>query len=229
MFRAATAVETADTRLTGPPQYPVATRAVQDLLQRHGIDALEHHRPDTTQWHDLLDAIDPRIRADDYWPTLAGQLAEAAHTNNVHQLLAHAAHRGPLPDEMPAAALWWRITDTLDPAVPEPQSVEPASDQALVEVLAAAHRNGDALPLPEPRTHTVAVAVATPYVVTTLTTERYTPDTADAIDLEHALRDGEGDAVAAIVEQHEHDVRRARVAVHVHHLEGGQNQSTHVY
>ncbi len=222
VFRAATAVETADTRLTGPPQYPVATRAVQDLLQRHGIDALEHHRPDTTQWHDLLDAIDPRIRADDYWPTLAGQLAEAAHTNNVHQLLAHAAHRGPLPDEMPAAALWWRITDTLDPAVPEPQSVEPASDQALVEVLAAAHRNGDALPLPEPRTHTVAVAVATPYVVTTLTTERYTPDTADAIEAAAAVagRDhvriaaaSERDQLAALAERSEHGLPRGTVVV----------------
>lgn len=183
VFRAATAVETADTRLTGSPQYPVATRAVQDLLQRHGIDALEHHRPDTMQWHDLLDAIDPRVRTDDYWPTLAGQLAEAAHTNDIHQLLIKAAHQGPLPDEMPAAALWWRITDALasTAAVPEPHPVEHASDRALVEVLAAVHRNGDPLRLPAPQPDPVAIALATPYVVTTLDADHDTPELASAI------------------------------------------------
>lgn len=185
VFRAATAVDDADTRLTGAPQYPVATRAMQDLLQRHGIDAIAHHRPDTTQWHDLLDAIDPRIRADEYWPTLAGKLAEAAHTNDIHQLLTQAAHHGPLPDEMPAAALWWRIADTLAPTatVLEPQqSVEHASDRALVEVLAAAHRNGDPLRLPTPpQPDPVAIALSAPYVVTTVAAERYTPDLAEAI------------------------------------------------
>ena len=115
VFRAATAVEAADTRLTGSPQYPVATRAVQDLLQRHGIEAIAHHRPDTTQWHDLLDAIDPRIRTDDYWPTLAAQLAEAAPTNDVHRLLTDAAHQGPLPDEMPAAALSMTLPEISEP------------------------------------------------------------------------------------------------------------------
>ncbi|SKM23389.1 exonuclease V subunit alpha [Mycobacteroides abscessus subsp. massiliense] len=190
VFRAATAVEAADTRLTGSPQYPVATRAVQDLLQRHGIDAIEHSRPDTTQWHDLLDAIDPRIRADDYWPTLAAQLAEAAHTNDIHQLLTDAAHHGPLPDEMPAAALWWRITDTA--AMLEPQQpVEHASDRALVEVLAAAHRNGDPLPLPAPQPKPVAIALTIPYVVTTLAADHDTPELAEAIAAAaaHAGRD----------------------------------------
>ena len=184
VFRAATAVAAADTRLTGSPQYPVATRAVQDLLQRHGIDAIAHNQPDTTQWHDLIDAIDRRVRTDEYWPTLAAQLAEAAPTKNIPQLLADAAHQGPLPDEMPAAALWWRITETLAPtaAVPEPQqSVEHASDRALVEVLAAAHRNGDPLRLPAPQPDPVAIALTVPYVVTTLTANHDTPELAEAI------------------------------------------------
>jgi hypothetical protein len=179
VFRAATAVEAADTRLTGSPQYPVATRAVQDLLQRHGINSLEHHRPDTTQWHDQIDDIDPRVRADDYWPTLAAQLAEAAPTNDIHQLLTDAARQGPLPDEMPAAALWWRITELL--AARDPQTVEHGSDRALVEVLAAAHRNGDPLPLSAPQPKPVATALATPYVVTTLTADHDTPELDEAI------------------------------------------------
>ncbi|MFV9633929.1 MobF family relaxase [Mycobacterium neumannii] len=198
VFRAATAVDEADTRLTGPPQYPVATRAVQDLLQRHGIDAIAHQRPDTTQWHELLDAIDPRIRTDTWWPTLATHLAQAAHTNDIHQLLTQAAHQGPLPDELPAAALWWRITDTLSPtaAVPEPQPVQRATDQeahmhasmhvsdrALVEVLAAAHRNADPLPLPTPQPDPVAVALVAPYVVATLAAEHDTAELAEAIQV----------------------------------------------
>lgn len=196
VFRAATAVDEADTRLTGSPQYPVATRAVQDLLQRHGIDAFAHSRPDTTQWHDLLDAIDPRVRAEDYWPTLAGQLAEAAHTNNIRQLLIKAAHQGPLPDEMPAAALWWRITDTLAPtaAVPEPRPVGHAtaeearmhasmhaSDRALVEVLIAAHRHADPLALSGQHAESVVTAVSAPYVVTTLSADHHSPELAEVI------------------------------------------------
>ena len=87
-------------------------------------------------------------------------------------------------DEMPAAALWWRITETLAPtaAVPEPQqSVEHASDRALVEVLAAAHRNGDPLRLPAPQPDPVAIALTVPYVVTTLTANHDTPELAEAI------------------------------------------------
>ena len=185
VFRAATAVEAADTRLTGSPQYPVATRAVQDLLQHYGIDALEHSRPDTTQWHDQLDEMDPRIRrTDDYWPTLAAQLAETAPTNDIRQLLTDAARQGPLPDEMPAAALWWRITELL--AARDPQAVEHASDRALVEVLAAAHRSGDPLPLSAPQPDPVATALAIPYVVTTLAADHDTAELDEAIAAEAA-------------------------------------------
>lgn len=57
-----------------------------------------------------------------------------------------------------------------------------ASDEALVEVLAAARRHADPLPLPRPRTDPVAVALAAPYVVATLSAERYTPELAEAIN-----------------------------------------------
>ncbi len=56
-----------------------------------------------------------------------------------------------------------------------------ASDRALVEVLAAAHRHGTPLPSSGQRSDPVAVALSAPYVVTTLAAERYTPDLADAI------------------------------------------------
>lgn len=196
VFRAATGVDDADTRLTGPPQYPVATRAIQDRLQRHGTDAVERDSADPTRFNDLLDEIDPRIRTDAYWPTLAAHLTEAARGNDIRAAITAAAQRGPLPDEMPAAALWWRLADALSPtaALPNRHVVDPAttrdegvhasmhaSDGALVEVLAASWHNADPLTLPRPRTDPAAVALSVPYVVATVAAERYTPDFAEAI------------------------------------------------
>ncbi|MDY6996610.1 MAG: MobF family relaxase [Actinomycetota bacterium] len=56
-----------------------------------------------------------------------------------------------------------------------------ASDRALVEVLAAAHRHGDPLPLAGSHPHPVNVATTAPYVVAALSAEHYTPETAEAI------------------------------------------------
>ncbi|MCV7372066.1 relaxase domain-containing protein [Mycolicibacterium arabiense] len=116
VFRAATGVEEADTRLTGARQYPVRTRAVQALLQRHAAAGIGRRSADTTRWNDLIDAIDPRLRADAYWPQLAAQLAQATRTTpDLRQIITTAARQGPLPDELPAAALWWRIAGALSP------------------------------------------------------------------------------------------------------------------
>lgn len=116
VFRAATGVDEADTRLTGARQFPVRTRAVQALLQRHAAAGIGRRSADTTRWNDLIDAIDPRLRADAYWPQLATQLAQAARiTGDLRQILSDAARQGPLPDELPAAALWWRIAGALSP------------------------------------------------------------------------------------------------------------------
>jgi hypothetical protein len=117
VFRAATGVPDADTRIAGPPQYPVRTRAVQQLLQRQSAAILGRPDRDGSRFDALLDGIDPRIRRDPYYPQLAAHLRVAARTGaNIQTLLDTAAGRGPLPDELPAAALWWRLAPTLAPA-----------------------------------------------------------------------------------------------------------------
>jgi conjugative relaxase-like TrwC/TraI family protein len=117
VFRAATGVPDADTRIAGPPQYPVRTRAVQQLLQRQTAAVLGRPDRDGNRFDALLDGIDPRIRRDPYYPQLAAHLRVAARTGaNIQTLLHTAADRGPLPDELPAAALWWRLAPTLVPA-----------------------------------------------------------------------------------------------------------------
>ena len=116
VFRATVGAEEADTRLTGARQFPVRTRAVQATLQRHAAAGIGRRSADTTRWNDLIDAIDPRLRSDAYWPQLAAHLAQATRTTpDLRQIITTAARQGPLPDELPAAALWWRIAGALSP------------------------------------------------------------------------------------------------------------------
>ncbi|TPG26133.1 MobF family relaxase [Mycolicibacterium hodleri] len=116
VFRAATGVADADTRITGARQFPVRTRGVQAALQRQAANDIGRNSADTTRWNDLIDAIDPRLRSDAYWPQLATQLVQAARiTPQLRQIITTAARQGPLPDELPAAALWWRISGALSP------------------------------------------------------------------------------------------------------------------
>ncbi|MCG5432611.1 relaxase domain-containing protein [Mycobacterium sp. MYCO198283] len=116
VFRAATGVSAADTRITGARQYPVRTRGVQAALQRQAAADIGRHSANTSRWNDLIDGIDPRLRADAYWPQLAAQLVQAARiTPDLRHIITTAARQGPLPDELPAAALWWRIAGALSP------------------------------------------------------------------------------------------------------------------
>lgn len=57
-----------------------------------------------------------RITADP-WPQLASHLDDAARAGaDIKTLLAEAMERGgALPDELPAAALWWRLAGSLSP------------------------------------------------------------------------------------------------------------------
>lgn len=120
VFRAATGVADADTRIAGPEQYQIRTRHIQRLLEQSAADALGRPGEDTTRWHNIIDELDPRIRRDPYWPQLAAHLSTVARTGvDLRQLVLDAAEQGPLPDEMPGAALWWRLCGTLTPAALE--------------------------------------------------------------------------------------------------------------
>ncbi|MBU8840659.1 MobF family relaxase [Mycolicibacterium goodii] len=119
VYRAATDVDDADTRIAGTEQYPARLRASQRRLEKRAAAAvgaqIGHHRYDT-----LVDSINPNIRRDPFWPQLASHLAEASRTGvDVKQLVRTTAAERPLPDELPAAALWWRLCGTLSPAVVE--------------------------------------------------------------------------------------------------------------
>jgi conjugative relaxase-like TrwC/TraI family protein len=117
VFRAAHDVDAADTRITGPEQYPARSAAVQRLM-RSRLDATLRRRDDHSQrWRTLARKLDRHIVGDPFWPTLASHLDDAARAGaDVATLLDEALGRhGPLPDELPAAALWWRLSATLTP------------------------------------------------------------------------------------------------------------------
>ena len=117
VFRAAHDVDPADTRITGPEQHANRSAMVEHLIHARLDADLTRAGADTARWRQLADNIDTHIVNDPVWPRLATHLDDAARAGaDVAALLdeAIAAH-GPLPAEMPAAALWWRLAGTLAP------------------------------------------------------------------------------------------------------------------
>ena len=111
VFRAAHRVAPEDSRLLGAQQYAARPRTIGRLLQDAAVDAIGRRRPAVARFRQLIDSIDPRIRSDSFWPQLAEHLAQAAPSRpDLAHLVADAASEHPLPDELPAAALWWRLS-----------------------------------------------------------------------------------------------------------------------
>ncbi|MBH0780362.1 MobF family relaxase [Nocardia bovistercoris] len=122
IWRAAHRVPDLDRRPTGPARYPLAQRREQQRLDRAVADRVGNRDAYTRRWRPLIDTVDARIAADPYWPTLAREFSRAADTTGLDIPAAvRAAHdERQLPAEQPAAALRWRMTETLDTPTPEP-------------------------------------------------------------------------------------------------------------
>ncbi|MGY5309195.1 MobF family relaxase [Nocardia gipuzkoensis] len=110
VWRAALHVDDRNMRPTGPPRYSTLEREHQQLLDARVTDALgDIHLPVNT-WADTVERLDARVVTDPYWPVLADKIALAARAGiDIETLLTDAAAMRPLPDEMPAAALWSRL------------------------------------------------------------------------------------------------------------------------
>ncbi|AFM20140.1 TrwC relaxase (plasmid) [Mycolicibacterium chubuense NBB4] len=119
VFRAAHNVDPADTRITGPTQHANRSASFQALLHQRLDAALVSGGHGAKRWRTLAENIDPNITADPFWPRLATHLNQAARAGaDVTALIDDAmARHGALPDELPAAALWWRLAGTLAPAM----------------------------------------------------------------------------------------------------------------
>ncbi|WP_433664728.1 MobF family relaxase [Nocardia sp. CA-128927] len=110
VWRATLHLDDRDLRPTGPARHSVLERDHQELLDLRVTDVLgDPHRPANT-WAPVVQNIAARVTTDPWWPILADKI-ETAHRAgiDIETRLTDAAHARPLPDEMPAAALWSRL------------------------------------------------------------------------------------------------------------------------
>jgi len=127
VWRAATGVDTDDRRPTGPEAYRVAEQRRQRTLDDRAQAVLGDPNGAAARWAPLLRTLEPRVLADPYWPVLADRMAAAERAGiDIGALAVTAVGLRPLPDELPAAALWWRLAQHLTPSVIEAAATSPA-------------------------------------------------------------------------------------------------------
>ncbi|MBF4996706.1 relaxase domain-containing protein [Nocardia sp. BSTN01] len=149
VWRAAHHVPDTDLRPTGPRRYPAAERHHQQHLETQVVDTLGDLHTATHTWSPLAKRIDTRLPTDPWWPVLAQYLDTAADAgHDIEALLTTAANQRPLPDDMPAAALWHRLDLTHAPAAPNGEAdtettSEPSSHaQAIQDAIDIAQPGG---------------------------------------------------------------------------------------
>jgi hypothetical protein len=123
VWRAANQIDPDDLRPTGPTQHGRAAQAWQQRLDKRlaAADTRTEWR-----WRQLLAAEAPTTTADSFLPQLTERLSNLTRAGfDATLLVRSAAAAGPLPDDHPAAALWWRILDQLPPQVPNQGSTIP--------------------------------------------------------------------------------------------------------
>jgi len=117
VWRAAAGVPDTDLRPTGPSLPRAAERRAQHQLDDRVARVLGQAHADSTRWQPLADRLDPHLTGDPYWPVLARQLTAAQRAGlDAAELTSTAALARPLPDQQPAAALWWRLAGQLSTA-----------------------------------------------------------------------------------------------------------------
>ena len=125
MWRAATQVDPEDLRPTGPLQLGRAAQIFQQQLENRLAAA---DTKTDRQWRRLLATEAPSATADPFLPELEERLSNLTGAGfDATQLARSAAAAGLLPDDHPAAALWWRILDQL----PETPNQQPATPEAI--------------------------------------------------------------------------------------------------
>ena len=149
IWRAANGVPDEDWRPTGSAQQTGTGARHQLRLDQRIAATVGDPHTDEASWAELATKLDPRLHADPYWRRIADRL-DAVHRAgiDVAALASAVADQAPLPDEHPAAALWWRLTRHLSPAVLDAtdRSPAPSTDPDWTPVLttllgaAPAHR-----------------------------------------------------------------------------------------
>ncbi|SDG19954.1 MobF family relaxase [Klenkia brasiliensis] len=113
VWRAAGGTEPSDPRPTGAPSFTAADLAHQRRLDTRVRQILSATTTEAVQWAAQLRDAAPGIDTDPYWPVLLDRLVSSRLADPDGTGLLEAATTTPLPDELPAAALWWRLLEHL--------------------------------------------------------------------------------------------------------------------
>ncbi len=115
VWRAATGVDPADRRPTGPTQISKAPYVWQAGLKAR---LAGNRTPALAEWRDIFERVLIHPHRDPFTPLLAERLSAISRAGiDAPTMVRRALAEGPLPDDHNAAALWWRITGHLSPAV----------------------------------------------------------------------------------------------------------------
>jgi hypothetical protein len=119
VWRAVNEVDAGDLRPTGEPQYGGA-RVWQELLDQR-LTAVATY--EDWRWRQLLATQAPSAIADSFLPELTERLSNLSRAGfDASMLVRSAVAAGPLPNDHPAAALWWRILDQIPTKTPNHDS-----------------------------------------------------------------------------------------------------------
>ncbi|MGB7447579.1 MAG: MobF family relaxase [Ornithinimicrobium sp.] len=188
VWRAAQQIPDTDLRPTGPPQLDKAPA----LYQRHLREQITGNTdPAIAEFGPLIHDLSPAARADSFAPVLADRLARISRAGiNAPGLLRAAADAGPLPDDHAAAALWWRISAHLSPAVAthvdQPRPIDTQWLPDLIQTLGLARVEAmQASPWWPPLVTTLDHALARGWTITNLAGT--VPDTTVDVDDAQAM------------------------------------------
>ncbi|MBF6171108.1 MobF family relaxase [Nocardia blacklockiae] len=132
VWRAAGGIPAEERRPTGPNRLFIRERRHQRLLDHRVAAVLGDPAHAAARWKPLANRIDARLTHDPYWPVLADRLTTAARAGiDVPALVESIATDHPLPDELPAAALWWRLTPHLPPTDDNTTANTPLADELV--------------------------------------------------------------------------------------------------
>ncbi|WP_131801488.1 hypothetical protein [Klenkia brasiliensis] len=120
VWRAATGTDPSDLRSTGATSTIATDAAHQQQLDDSVGRCVGSRTPDSGRWAERLRDAAPDITADPHWPVLLDQLADLQMGDPASASLLAAMTATSLPDELPAAALWWRLAEHVQPGAAPP-------------------------------------------------------------------------------------------------------------
>lgn len=134
VWRAAQSTAEGDLRPSGPVLPGAADARHQLALDERVARVLGRPETATAYWAPLARRLDGRLLGDPWWPVLAERLTAAHRVGHDVPALAREVCARALPDELPAAALWWRLSGRV-PSTEPSTAAEPTGTPFTIDAV----------------------------------------------------------------------------------------------